>query len=226
MSLKTNCKVVIASDSFKDSMTSKEVNKQILKAFKKVNKNASYNLINISDGGEGFINSLTNKTIKIKAKNPIGKYIKVPIGILNKNTAIIEMAKVSGIELLKKNEINANYTTSYGLGEVIKGALDLNFNKIYIGIGSSSTNDLGIGMLQALGGKFYDQDMNEVGIYGEDIFKIKFVDFKNIDKKLNEVNITIAADVSNPLYGKDGASFIYGPQKGLKNNEIIKYDQE
>jgi len=216
-------KIVIAIDSFKDSLTAKQACDIVELAFKNINNNNQYLKLPISDGGEGLTSILTSKTKSFKVTNSIGKLREAKIGIL-KDTAIIEVSSASGIEGLSKNERNPFNTTSYGTGELIIKALDLGFNKIIIGLGGSSTNDMGIGLLQALGVKLYDKDNQQLGYFGKDIFKIEKIDISNLDQRLNKTKIIIAADVKSPLLGDLGATMMFGSQKGLNKSDKILFE--
>lgn len=215
-------KVLIAIDSFKNSMSSKEANEIVYNAIN--NKDVTVEMVAISDGGEGLVSALTNNIINTKVVGPTGQMVDSFYGLIDKKTAVIEMAAASGIEFLSDDEVDANATTSFGVGELILKALDLNVTKIIIGLGGSATNDLGIGMLIALGAKFYNINHQQIKGYGYELKSIEKVDFSNIDKRLNNVEVIIAADVNNPLYGKKGATRIYGKQKGLKYLDRKQYD--
>lgn len=219
-------KVIIAPDSFKDSMTALEAAQSIYLGFKSIFPNWEYLTIPISDGGEGLTECLvTKENIKTySVVGPLGNNVLGQIGI-NNNTVILEMSSASGIEYVSKQKRNPYKTTSYGTGQLIKKALDHNPQKIIIGIGGSATNDLGLGMMQALGIKFYDENNNELNYFGESIFKVKSININNLDKRLLNTEIIIAADVNNPLCGTNGATYIYGPQKGLKKGELKKFDE-
>jgi len=220
-------KIIIAPDSFKDGLNAVRASKVILKAFKEVNDNYDYITIPISDGGEGILKILANKTIETTVTGPLGKKTKAEIGFLeNEKTIILEMALAAGIEKVKKNKRNANYTTSYGVGELLVKALKYKPEKIILGLGGSATNDLGFGALNALGINFYDSNNKEVGIFGKDIFNIKTIDSNNINKQLKEVELILAVDVTNPLLGHRGSTYVYGLQKGLGNDELSKYDKQ
>lgn len=170
---------------------------------------------------EGTVQSLVDctcgKIINIKVKGPLMNEIESFYGILGDgDTAVIEMAAASGLPLLKKEEYNPMKTTTYGTGELIRDALGRGVKNIIIGLGGSATNDGGAGMLSALGVKFSDENKKALkdGINGESLGKIREIDLTNMDKRLKDCNIVAACDVTNPLCGKNGASYIFGPQKG------------
>lgn len=220
-------KIVIAPDSFKDGLEAQVVAQTIFKAFNKINSKNQYDIIPISDGGEGILASLTKEKEKVIVTGPLGKPLKGYIGFLNnKKTIIVEMALAAGLEKVKPNKRNPLYTTTYGVGELILKALEYNPEKIILGLGGSSTNDLGIGALQALGMKFYNSNNIETGIYGKDIFEIEEVDSSKMDKRLLKVELLLATDVNNPLLGISGATYIFGPQKGLEEHDLKKFDNQ
>lgn len=214
-------KIVIAPDSFKGSLTAKEVCDSIETGIKKIFDDAQIVKVPMADGGEGTVQSLVDctcgKIINIKVKGPLMNEIESFYGILGDgDTAVIEMAAASGLPLLKKEEYNPMKTTTYGTGELIRDALGRGVKNIIIGLGGSATNDGGAGMLSALGVKFSDENKKALkdGINGESLGKIREIDLTNMDKRLKDCNIVAACDVTNPLCGKNGASYIFGPQKG------------
>ncbi len=219
--------IVIAPDSFKEGLTSIKVANTILKGLKKINRNNNYFIVPISDGGEGFLHAITENRKKVVVTGPLGKKIKSEIGFLDNNkTIIIEMALACGFEQVKENKKDPHYTTTYGLGELILEALKYRPNKIVIGLGGTATNDLGLGALQALGVKFYNKDKKEVGIFGKDLLDIDDIDISNMNQELLNVELILATDVNNLLTGKSGATYTYGPQKGLKEEDLKIFDDQ
>lgn len=220
--------VVVAIDSFKGSLSSLEAGNIIAEAVRAVSPLSSISIFPIADGGEGTVNALTQglngRIIKTTATGPIGKKISCRYGVIDStHTAIIEMADIAGLTLVPEKERNPLYTTTYGLGEIILHAVTVNnCNNFIIGIGGSATNDCGIGMLTALGVQFFDKSRKSVGIQGKDISNIAYIDISNlIASPVMKCRFRIACDVTNPLYGENGCSVIYGPQKGA-SKEIIK----
>ena len=219
-------KFVLAPDSFKESLTAKEVADAMEVGIKKIFKDAECVKVPMADGGEGTVQSLVDATdgkiYEVVVTGPLGNKVNAKYGILGDGqTAVIEMAEESGIHYVKKEDRNPLITTTFGTGELIKSALDKGVKKIIIGIGGSATNDGGAGMLQALGAKLLDKDNKEIPFGGgglSDLVKINLDDF---DKRIKEVEIEVACDVSNTLTGKEGASAVFGPQKGA-TEEIIK----
>ncbi|MFW5980048.1 MAG: glycerate kinase [Halanaerobiales bacterium] len=222
--------ILIAPDSFKESLTAMEVASSLKRGLAKVNSSFNIKLLPMADGGEGTVKSLVNATNgKIFTKmvtGPLGNEVEAFFGMLgDKKTAVIEMAAASGLPLVPEDKRDPTKTTTYGTGELIKEALNKGSSKIIIGIGGSATTDCGIGMAQALGAKFLDKSGNEVGFGGENLIKIQHIDLSELDKRLNNIEIQVACDVDNPLYGKDGAAYVYGPQKGASKKDVKKLDK-
>ena len=212
-------KIIIIPDSFKGSASSLEVCNYIERGVLKVIKDADIIKIPIADGGEGTVESILyaagGNIKKINVKNPEGKIIEAKYGIINKEKAVIEMAEASGLTLIDDETRNPLKYSTYGTGEFIKDALNNNIKEILIGIGGSATNDCGIGMANALGYKFLDKDNNELEAIAENMIKVADIDDSNVDKRIFDIKITAACDVKNPLYGKNGATAVYGKQKGV-----------
>ncbi len=219
-------KIVIAPDSFKESMTALEAAKSIEKGMKAVFPDAEYQLLPMADGGEGTVQSLvdaTDGTIRERSvTGPLGETVPAFFGILgNGKTAVIEMAAASGLHLVEPVKRNPLLTTSRGTGELIRAALDEGVSHIIVGIGGSATNDGGVGMMQALGGKFLDEKGEEIGPGGGALSAIKSIDLSMLDSRLDSVKLEVACDVTNPLTGPTGASAIFGPQKGA-TPEVVR----
>ncbi|MEI0476725.1 glycerate kinase [Brachyspira pulli] len=212
-------KIVIIPDSFKGSASSMEVCNCIERGILKVLKNADIKKIPVADGGEGTVDSILyaagGNIKKVNVKNPSGKIIEAKYGIINKEKAVIEMAEASGITLVDDDIRNPLKYSTYGTGELIKDAMNNNIKEILIGIGGSATNDCGIGMANALGYKFLDENNNELEAIAENMIKVASIDDSNVDKRIFDIKINVACDVRNPLYGENGATAIYGKQKGV-----------
>lgn len=161
--------------------------------------------------------------IKKKVTGPLGYEIDSYFGILgNTKTAVIEMAAAAGLNLVPEDKRNPLNTTTYGVGELIKAAIDYGCNKIILGLGGSATNDGGIGMAEALGVKFYDKNGKKLNPIGKSLMEINYIDKSNMDTRLNNIEIVAACDVNNPLYGFEGAAYVYAPQKGA-TQEIVEF---
>lgn len=223
-------KIVVAPDSFKESMTAKEVCDYIEKGLKEVSKDWEIVKVPMADGGEGTLEALIDATngkiLKEKTVGPLGEEVNSRFGILGKkNIAVIEMASTSGLELISPEKRNPYLTTTYGTGQLILKALDQNVEKIILGIGGSATNDGGVGMLQALGANFLDKNGNQIAYGGYELSKLDRVDFSNLDKRLKQVEILVACDVTNTLTGKNGSAHIFGKQKGATPEMIEVLDK-
>ncbi|MDK2563663.1 glycerate kinase [Romboutsia sedimentorum] len=219
-------KIVISIDSLKGSLTSIEAGNAIKKGILNVDNNADITIMPLADGGEGTVEALVEgmngEEQTITVTGPINEKVNAKYGILkDTNTAIIEMAQASGLPLVPTELRNPLNTNTYGVGEIIKEAIQKGCRNFIVGIGGSATNDGGVGMLQALGYEFYDENNNLVGLGGKVLNQIKSIKIDNRLKELDECSFKIACDVNNPLHGKNGAAYIYGPQKGA-SKEIVK----
>ncbi|MDG2915956.1 glycerate kinase [Bisgaard Taxon 10/6] len=223
-------KIVIAPDSFKESLSALGVADAIETGFKKVFPNATYVKIPMADGGEGTVQSLADalqgRLITVEVTAPLGNKVKAEFAISgDEQTAIIEMAAASGLHLVPIEKRDPTKTTSYGTGELIKAALDLGVKKLILGIGGSATNDGGVGMLQALGIRFLDINGKEIGFGGSALNNIEKIDRTSLDARLQNVELQVACDVNNPLCGEKGASATFGPQKGATPNMVEQLDR-
>ncbi|NLZ93521.1 MAG: glycerate kinase [Firmicutes bacterium] len=222
-------KIVIATDSYKGSISTVDAARAIEKGIIKVFPQAEIIKMPVADGGEGTVNALvlgTNGEFRqAEVISPIGDKILAQYGILQDNTAVIEMASASGLQLIPEEMRNPLYTTTYGTGQLIKAALDEGCKKILIGIGGSATNDGGAGMAQALGVSFTDSTGKELGFGGGELAKLARIDLTCLDPRLSQTEIIVASDVTNPLCGERGASFVYGPQKGATQESIEYLDR-
>ncbi|WP_160063220.1 glycerate kinase [Psychromonas sp. L1A2] len=223
-------KIVIAPDSFKESLTAKEVCIAIETGFKRVFPEATYCLIPVADGGEGTVQSLVDATqgeiLNLQVTGPISESVDAFYGLLGdgSHTAVIEMAAASGLHHVPVHLRDPKLTSSYGTGELIKAALDHGATKIIIGLGGSATNDGGIGMLSALGVSFLDKDNQNIVANGAGLQHIKSINIDGLDTRLSNCEILVACDVDNPLCGNHGASHVFGPQKGATPEDIQLLD--
>lgn len=220
--------ILIASDSFKGSLSSEKVGNAIKSGFLEVDENLNIEILPIADGGEGTVEAIikaVNGKMKLyKVTGPFGKETEAHIGIIEEGIGVIESADPVGLHKLKENELDPFKACSYGLGELIKFALDLKLKKLYIGLGGSATNDGGVGMAKALGVKILDKNNNPVKNGAEGLKDVAKIDMTEIDTRLKEIEIIILSDVKNPLTGKEGATYIFGPQKGVKESDLKKID--
>ncbi|WP_088072979.1 glycerate kinase [Gottfriedia luciferensis] len=223
-------KVVILPDSFKESLSASEVAKAIYKGFYSVFPNAEYHLIPLADGGEGTLQALIasngGKVESIEVTGPLYETVQAKIAFSKDHkTAFIEMAEACGLHLVSLERRNPLQTTSFGVGELIIYAIEQGVSELIIGVGGSSTNDGGIGMATALGYQFFDENGNAIESNGEALLKVVSMSDKNKSPLLDKVNITIAADVINPLTGTNGSTYLFGPQKGLSTDRLAEVDQ-
>ena len=222
-------RVVVAIDSFKGSMSSLEAGEAISNGIKKAHKGAEVEIRPLADGGEGTVEALSigmgGKLIKVDVTGPVGRKVSAVYGIVDSSkTAIIEMSQAAGITLVSGDEKNPLYTTTFGVGELIKDAINKGCRHFVVGIGGSATNDCGIGMLQALGYEFLDKEGNQVGFGASGVRDIVSIRDENVIKELSECYFRVACDVNNPLCGDLGCSAIYGPQKGATKEMVADMD--
>lgn len=216
----------MAFDSFKGSLTSVEVAEAFADGVRSIIPDVDIVTTPISDGGEGLVETLipclNGEYRTTRVSDPIGRPIEAKYGIIDKGrTAIIEMAAASGLPLLAPEERNPLITTTYGTGELIAEALRGGARRILLGLGGSATNDGGVGMLRALGFRFLDANQTEVTGGGATLRHIAKIDCSNANKALYQSEFIVASDVRNPLYGLEGAAYIFAPQKGAKSDEEV-----
>lgn len=220
--------IVLAPDSFKGSLTAIQVAQTMKKAITQMNSYCNVIMKPMADGGEGTLETLLTSMncvrVPITCTGAMGEPVETFYAIADDTTAIIEGANIAGLPQVPLRQRNPDYTTSFGIGEVIKDALNKNCTSFIVGIGGSATNDGGIGMLQALGMKAYDKTGEELGPFGRNLLSFYKADFRNIDRRLKKVTFQIASDVNNPLCGQEGATYVYGPQKGATEQQLKQYD--
>ena len=223
-------KILIAVDSFKGSLSSYKAGEAISLGVKRVFPEASTEIITIADGGEGTVEAIImaekGRIWTTPTTSPIGETVDSIIGQLPNGTVVLEMASASGLPLVPKDKRNPLLTTTFGTGELIRKSLDLGAREIVIGIGGSATNDGGAGMAKALGVKFLAPDGFEIEQGGGSLGSIETIDISGVDPRLNNTKITVMCDVNNPLCGPNGASAVYGPQKGatLQMVELLDHN--
>ena len=223
-------KITIAIDSFKGSLSSLEAGNAVKEAALNVNKDAVVVVKSLADGGEGTVDALasgmTSETVEIAVTGPLMEPVTAKYCILkDTNTAVIEMASAAGITLVDPEKRNPMETTTYGVGELIKDAINKGCRRFIVGIGGSATNDGGIGMLMALGYRFLDDNGMPVSVCGKGLEYIKTIDSSGIIPELKDCLFRIACDVSNSLCGENGCSAIYGPQKGADPQMVLTMDR-
>ncbi|AHJ75128.1 glycerate kinase [Kosakonia sacchari] len=223
-------KIVIAPDSYKESLSALDVATAIESGFREIFPTAEYVKIPVADGGEGTVEAMVAATdgriVKVTVKGPLGEQAEGFYGISgDEQSAFIEMAAASGLEMVPPAKRDPLITTSWGTGELIRHALDAGVKHIIIGIGGSATNDGGAGMVQALGAKLLDENGQQIALGGSALETLARIDTAQLDKRLAECRIEVACDVTNPLTGKEGASAVFGPQKGATPEMIARLDK-
>ncbi len=222
--------ILIAPDKFKGSLTANKVCQAVREALLEIDSTLVISEAPLADGGEGTFEILvanSDGNIKqISVLDPIQRPIQSEYGLSkDKTTAFIEMAKASGLQLLKETERNPLLTSTIGVGQLISNAFNEGVTNIILGIGGSATNDAGIGMAHALGFRFLNNRNEILNPIGQSLSEIYSIDDTQVDARLHEVNFTVLCDVNNPLYGKDGAAYVYGPQKGATSEDVQRLDQ-
>ena len=221
--------IVIASDSFKGNLSALQVSQAISNGVRRAIPDALTTVVPMADGGDGTAQALVDGTggeiIPAEVTDPLGGRVTANWGLLgDKVTGVIEMATASGFNLVPPQKRNPLVTTTYGTGELILAALEKGCRKLIIGIGGSATNDGGAGMAQALGVKLLDTRGTPLSFGGAALANLDHIDITRIDQRLADCEITVASDVTNPLCGTQGASAVYGPQKGATREMVAQLD--
>ncbi|CAI1646997.1 Glycerate kinase [Serratia quinivorans] len=227
--MKTLKKVVIAPDSFKESLSAMAVAEAIERGFRQIYPQVQYVKLPMADGGEGTVDSMVAATggeiVRVEVSGPLGQPVSAFYGLLGEGeTAVIEMAAASGLHLAPKGQRDPRITTSYGTGELILAALERGVKTIILGIGGSATNDGGAGMMQALGARLLDDQQQPLPPGGAALARLAQIDLSAVDPRLQQVSVTAACDVDNPLCGPHGASAVFGPQKGATLEMVTQLD--
>ena len=222
-------KIIIAPDSYKDCLNASDVADFMEAGVLKVLTDPQIIKIPIADGGEGTVKAIITgaggRIVNTKTTGPLRNEIDSFFGVLaDGETAVIEMASASGLELVPHNQRNPLNTTTFGTGQLILAALDEGCKKIIIGVGGSATTDCGMGMAQALGVVFYDSDRKPLSYGGRHMNDVKYYDDSLLDPRINKAEIKVACDVTNPLFGKRGAAYVYSAQKGASARQIRHLD--
>ena len=223
-------KIVLAIDSFKGCLSSKEIEQCIAEEIHRILPSCQTVCIPIADGGEGMLDTLIEATqgtfVSTQAHDPLMRIRPARYGILgDQRTAIIEMAEINGLTTLSPIERNPMKTSTYGTGELIKDALEKGFRRFIIGIGGSATNDAGMGMMQALGAHLYDKQGNELEQGGKIMEQIAHIDLNHLHPALKEATFIVACDVQNPFCGPQGAAYVFARQKGANEEQIRQLDE-
>lgn len=222
-------KFVIAPDSFKGSLTAKEVSESIYQGLFKIFPDARFELIPMADGGEGTMQALVDschgKIYKKTVKDPLNRETTAQYAILPNSTAVIEMASASGLQYVDQETANPFLTTTYGTGQLINAALKQGAKTIIVGLGGSATNDGGVGAAMALGIKFFNKANQEIAPNNQGLAELTKIDLTSINPALKTAKIILASDVTNPLTGLNGASFVFGHQKGATDQDLPQLDR-
>ena len=221
-------KILIAVDSFKGSIDAKNACAAIAAGVLQTLPGAQVTQVPISDGGEGFLHAVVSvagqgEIIETRCLDPLGRVISASFGRIG-DTAVIEAAEANGLDLVPQDKRDPDYTTTFGVGMLIKAALDAGLKKIVIGVGGSATNDGGVGMAQALGISFTDGFGRQLPFGGKYLGRLAGIDISRMDGRVLDAQITVACDVENPLCGHDGAAYIYAAQKGATPKQIKSLD--
>lgn len=222
-------KILVAIDSLKGSLSSLEAGAAIEQGIKRVYKTADVTVKPLADGGEGTVEALVSgmggKLITVNVTDALGEKVDAVYGMVeSKKLAVMEMAAAAGITLVAERKRNPKNTTTYGVGEMILDAVKRGCRDFIIGIGGSATNDGGMGMLEAMGVEFYNENGGRLGPYGLDMLRVAGVDASKMMPELKECTFRIACDVENPLCGPLGAAHVYGPQKGATPQMVEQLD--
>jgi glycerate 2-kinase len=223
-------RILIAPNAFKNSLDAVKVAEAISKGLQQGKLSCSTVCFPVGDGGDGtaslLVQHFNGKMIEAMVHDPLGRKIKTSFGLTDDdNTAVIELADASGLRLLQANEYAPLHTNTYGTGELIKQALNKGVKKIILGIGGSATVDAGVGLLQALGIKFYDGTGDELQQLPASLINLHKIDTTGMDKRLANTEIVVVCDVANTLLGTAGAATIFGPQKGAAENEVQQLEK-
>ncbi len=223
--------MVIAPGAFKGSLPAKEVARSLAEGVGRVWQEARVECLPLSDGGDGWVDSMVSAAdgsfVEVRVRGPLGEEVEARYGLIASEgvtTAIIEMATASGLALVPKDRRDPRIATTYGTGELLRHALDRGAKRLLVGIGGSATNDGGAGVASALGARFVDQDGEDLPAGGAALARLDRVDLSRLDARLEDVEVVVASDVENPLLGDDGASAVYGPQKGATAEMVGELD--
>ncbi len=221
-------KFLFASDSFKGTISSARAAELLKESALRIFPEAETEGISVGDGGEGtveaVVNTLKGQRVDLDAAGPLGKRVRASYGVTGRGV-IMEMASASGLPLVPEERRNPLYTTTYGTGELILHALEQGHRNFYLGIGGSATNDGGIGAMTALGIRFLDKNGNKLSGYGQDLEKIAEIDVSGLNPLVRDARFTVMCDVTNPLLGENGATRVFGPQKGAKGEVLERLEK-
>jgi glycerate kinase len=223
--------VVVAPQSLKGSLDAQAVGHAIAEGIRRVWPDADIRVVPVADGGEGTVEALvaatSGRVMRAQVAGPLGEQVEAPYGMLGgdqRETAVIEMAAAAGLPLVPPDKRDPRTTTTRGVGELMRAAMVAGAKRLLIGIGGSATNDGGAGMAQALGVRLLDDQGNELLPGGAALAHLARIDVSRLDRRLADADIRVASDVTNPLCGPEGASAVYGPQKGATPDMVKELD--
>ena len=221
-------RIVVAPQEFKGTLTAGQAAEAMAEGARRVIPDATIETTPLSDGGPGLLEAIQasrgGAMVKNAVSDPLGRIVEARWLLLEDGTAVIESAEATGLTRLKENERDPRVTTSYGVGELIAAALERGCRRVSVGLGGSATNDGGAGMAAALGARFLDADSNDLPPAGSALAALERIDISGLDPRLAGTTVVAAADVSNPLCGPEGASLVYGPQKGASTAVAVELD--
>lgn len=222
--------IVVASDSFKGSLTSREVGENVEIVVRKLFPSCKVDIVSVADGGEGTVEALVDtlggRLVTKGVSDPLFRPVEAVYAVLQDGvTAVVEMSSASGLPLLSPQERNPMKTTTYGTGELILSAIDAGCRKFLVGIGGSATNDGGLGMLSALGFRFYDKDRKLLEGVGASLIEVAEIDDSSVPMSVLESEFIVACDVDTPFCGKEGAAYVFAPQKGADAQMVVALDE-
>ena len=227
-SSRTEFSVLLAADSFKGSASSEAIEEYLEAGVLRALPHAQIKKVLIADGGEGtvdaFVSGCGGEIKSVQIEDPFGRPIVARLGMLPNGCAVVETAEAAGIRFSSCTDEDARRASTYGVGQLLRAALDLGVRRIYVGLGGSATSDGGCGMAEALGALFLDTSGKQVIRGLEGLPYIAHVDMSHFDKRVYDTEIIALSDVNNPLYGKHGAIYTFGPQKGLLFSRLREYD--
>ncbi len=223
-------KIVVAPNAFKGSLTATEAAIAMEAGIRRILPNAEVVQVPVADGGDGLVDvaveALNGEIRSLLVRGPRNSPVEANYCYVESmNLVTVEMALASGLAFLPEDLQDPTLTTTFGTGELIKAGLDLGVKRINVGIGGSATNDGGIGMAQALGVRFLDKDGRELPGIGDSLVSIARIDLSGLDPRIKETTVEAVCDVENPLYGPEGAAFVYGPQKGASPEQVKELDK-
>lgn len=222
--------ILVAPDSFKESVTADEAARAIAAGLREVWRDAEIVCLPMADGGEGMtaavISATGGRAVRMKATGPMGEAVDCAFGVTGDGqTAVVELAAASGLELVKAGERNPLVTSTFGTGEMIRSALGVRAKRLLIGVGGSATVDGGAGIVEALGARLLDERGRQIGRGGGALRDLRRIDVSGLDARIKDVQVEVACDVSNPLLGEEGAAAVFGPQKGATPEMVRELEE-